>query len=106
MDWLTIAMLVGGAIVVWLAISIAMGNLGFWNLVRRNPDLAIEMFRQEDGCYVDRQPEQTERKRYTGPFRLMTSDGASHLIYMPADEVDAIQNRIGQLLKIMDGRKI
>lgn len=106
MDWLTIGLVLGGAIIVWLVISIVMGNLGFWNLARRNPDLTLEMFKQEKGCLVDRQPEQADRKRYTGPFRLMTSDGVSHVVYLPASGIDAIQERISRLLKIIDGKKL
>ena len=59
----------------------------FWHLASRNPDLAIEIFNNEDNCLVDIEPALRSKKNFIGPFRLMDSAGRRHRIYLPSSHI-------------------
>jgi len=67
--WWIIAILVAGLAYYWFVV-VRLGNRQFWKLAAKNPDAALAMFTRESCWYVNQVPNDLERSRLTGPFRL------------------------------------
>jgi hypothetical protein len=101
MGWLEWILVVLGGLVGFLIFNYFMGNPKFWRLVKDNPDAAYGLFLLS-GCLVDRKPERGMGGKYTGPFRFLTSDGNTHVVYIQADELDDIQKKIAHAITSND----
>jgi hypothetical protein len=102
MSWVGWILFAVGAVIVWFTITYFMGNLKFWRLVKDYPDEAYGLFLLS-GCLVDEKPHSGTRSKYTGPFRFLTSNGMTHVVYIPAEQIDAIQKRITEAITATDG---
>ncbi len=73
-------------------------KLNFWQLVRRHPDLAMKLLAIEAidvNCIIDAEAPTT---RFKGPFRVTTSDGVTHEVYIRSNGMHATQARVARSL--------
>lgn len=93
MSWLWWILVAFGAAIAFFTFTYFIGNPNFWRLVKDHPDEAYGLFLLSE-CLVDKKPPEGTCSEYTGPFMFRTSDGATHVVYIPADKIDHIQKRI------------
>jgi hypothetical protein len=102
MSWLGWVLIPLGGAVAFFIFTYFIGNPKFWRLVKEHPDEAYGLFLLS-GCLVDKKPEKGTRSEYTGPFMFCTSDGTTHIVYIPADKIDRIQGQITDAITATDG---
>lgn len=95
-----ILIFIGGAVLVWIVFSIMNGNLSFWKVASKQPDMVYMMMLQESDIWVieDGDPNAWEGKNksdFSGPFRLFIPSINSFVkIYGRADRIEEAQQRI------------
>ena len=82
---------------------VKMGGRSFWRLASRNSDIAL-LFFELDGCLIDKTPSADERNQYIGPFRLVSWEGGTHVVYFPNENINEIQYRTRMALLVAEGR--
>ena len=76
------------------------GNLSFWQLAAKYPDLVYQHFLKEECWFIDEMPTNIDKEDIVGPFKLFVPKlGRSITIYGIADQIDNSQAELMKLTR-------
>jgi hypothetical protein len=86
----TVAIVIGGLMMIIPALYGARYERAVWKLIESNPNKVLQILRSDTACVVDHAVPWLEKAQYTGPFHLDQPGEKTHSLFIKSNGVTQV----------------